>query len=287
MSDQILELQEDDVLLEDNEEIVSPIKRISSLKIEKGLRWVIIAALIILGGELIMILVVNPCLPFSKVEVVGMPELDKRMILEKAGITNRSSYVSVNAQNVEKRLRNIAAVRTVHVTKRFPDSLRITLEGRKPIAMSFGSIDGRMFPVFYDKQGQIFMIGSEGKDFTAHRHIPIISGFPLNEPYLGMQLPSSINSLLYDLEAIRLSSPELLAAVSEIQLNRTGFDSYELILYPVHNKVRIRLGTEITEDMLRYMLLVVDVCVSRGVKVEEIDFRTGTASYTIKEATSG
>lgn len=256
-------------------------------KIEKVLRWVIIVALIILGGELVMILVVNPCLPLSKVEVMGMPELDKGAVLKKAGITGKSSYISVNPRTAERRLKTLLEVESVKVSKRFPDSVRITLEGRKAIAMSFGMIDGKVYPVFFDKQGLVFMIGAEDTKITPPFSIPIISGLMPEQAFLGMRLPAMFNTLLSDLEMIRISAPELLAVISEIRVNRNVFDGYDLILYPVHNRVRIRLGTELNENMLRYVMLVVDVCIARGAKIEEIDFRTGTASYTIKEASSG
>ncbi|MDR2484339.1 MAG: FtsQ-type POTRA domain-containing protein [Treponema sp.] len=259
----------------------------NSSKIEKVLRWVIIVALIILGGELVVILAVNPCLPLSKVEVMGMPELDKEAVLEKAGITGKSSYISVNPRTTERRLKTFLEVESVKVSKRFPDSVRITLEGRKAIAMSFGMIDGKVYPVFFDKQGLVFMIGTEDTKAPPPFSIPIISGLMPEQPFLGMRLPAMFNTLLSDLEMIRISAPELLAVISEIRVNRNVFDGYDLILYPVHNRVRIRLGTELNENMLRYVMLVVDVCVARGAKIEEIDFRTGTASYTIKEASSG
>ena len=281
MSDEVFQEELSD------EENIEQASHINKPKIEKALRWIIIIALIILVGELIMIFIVNPCLPLSRVEVIGMPELDKKMILEKAGITSRSSYITVNPRIVEKRLQSLVVVDTVKVTKRFPDTVRITLEGRKAIAMSFGTIDGKVYPVFYDKQGLVFMIGNGNQNVAIPPSIPIISGILVEQPFLGMRLPATFNNLLHDLERISSSAPELLAAVSEIQINRNVFDRYDLTLYPVHNKVRIRIGNELTENMLRYVLLVVDVCVSRGVKVEEIDFRTGTASYTIKEASSG
>lgn len=256
-------------------------------KVEKALKWIIIIALIILGGELIMILVVNPCLPFSKVEVIGMPELDRNMILEKAGITIKSSYLSVNHRTVERRLQALVEVESVKVQKRFPDSLRISLEGRKAVAMSFALVDERVCPIFFDKEGLVFMIGTTGQAIAPSLSVPIISGIVSEQPFLGMRLPGTFSTLLSNLEVIHRAAPELLEAISEIQVYRNSFDGYELILYPVHSPVRIRLGAELNETMLRYVLLVVDVCASKGAKIKEIDFRTGTASYTIKEASSG
>jgi cell division protein FtsQ len=281
-------MSDDNIFREDiGEENIVFSKSVDPSKIEKALKWVITIALIILGGELVMILVVNPCLPLSKIEVIGMPELDRDMVLEKAGITMKSSYLSVNPRAVERRLQSLVVVASVTVMKRFPDSVRISLEGRKAVAMSFAMVHERVSPIFFDKEGLIFMIGTPGQTIDSSLSVPIISGIVSEEPFLGMRLTEVFTPLLSNLEHIHRSAPELLGAISEIQLDQNSFDGYDLLLYPVHSPVRIRLGTELNENMLRYVLLVVDVCTSKGAKIEEIDFRTGTASYTIKGASSG
>jgi hypothetical protein len=38
----------------------------------------------------------------------------------------------------------------------------------------------------------------------------------------------------------------------------------------------------LNEDKLRYMFLLLDVFAEKNINVEEIDFRTGTASYKIR-----
>ncbi|MDR0568136.1 MAG: FtsQ-type POTRA domain-containing protein [Spirochaetaceae bacterium] len=255
--------------------------------IENALRLVICIAVIILGGELAMLLLINPCLPLSKVDVIGMPDLDKKMVLETAGITDKTSYITVHPPALERKLKTLLEVESAKVTKQFPDTVRISLSARSPIAMSFGMIEGKSYPFFFDKQGLVFMVGGEDRRGTVPFSIPIISGVLGDAPFLGMRLPGVFAGLLANLETLRQTSPELLAAISEVQVSRNVYDGYDLILYPVHNRVKIRIGSELNENMLRYIMLVIDVCASRGAKVEEIDFRTGTASYTIKEASSG
>ncbi|MDR1956992.1 MAG: FtsQ-type POTRA domain-containing protein [Treponema sp.] len=258
--------------------------------VEKGLKWIVIVIVALISGELLLLLVVNPALPLSRVEVLGMPELDTAMVLKQAGITRRSSYASVNARLVESRLAALSMVASVQVIKRFPNTIRIVLEGRKAVGLFFAMIpgmEGTVQPVYFDHRGVVFQIGSEAADTAAVPAIPVISGLFTEPPYLGMQLPLMAQVLVRDLAAIQANAPELLAAISEIVVHWKTFDRYEVILYPVHNPVRIRLGSVLNEHMLRYVLLVVDVCVSKRLKVEEIDFRTGTASYTLKEVPSG
>jgi cell division protein FtsQ len=102
-----------------------------------------------------------------------------------------------------------------------------------------------------------------------------------------MRLPAALTPLLEEIEKIKTASPELLGAVSEIRINRKPFDGFDLILYPLHNPVKVRLEHTINEDTLRYVMLLLDVFESEDTMPEEIDFRSGVASYTVKEAPSG
>jgi len=54
-----------------------------------------------------------------------------------------------------------------------------------------------------------------------------------------------------------------------------------LVLYPVHSTIRVRLENNLTEDVLRYMLLVLSVFENSSPKPEEIDFRSGMGSYRV------
>jgi cell division protein FtsQ len=101
-----------------------------------------------------------------------------------------------------------------------------------------------------------------------------------------MQLPVLLRPLLAGLDEIAARSPEILNVISEIRINRRAYDGFDLIVFPVHNKVRVRLNPELDANLLRYTLLMVDVLSSTNPGIEEIDFRSGTATYTIKEASS-
>jgi cell division protein FtsQ len=111
----------------------------------------------------------------------------------------------------------------------------------------------------------------------------VLSGLELENAPVGMRLPALYARFFADLKQLQTDSPELLAAVSEIRINKKQYEGFDLVLYPEYNKVRIRLSSHLTEDSLKYMLLVLDVLEARGIDVREIDFRTGTASYTMLE----
>jgi cell division protein FtsQ len=246
---------------------------------EKFLKWIVLVIALVLGAEMVWLLGVTPFMPFSRIDVSGDSGLDREAVFAGGGITPRSSFISLNTRETEKALRALPRVEAARVFKRFPDRLEIILEGRKAAAVSLTSRDGVLVPVFYDKKGVVFQVGfDEGRKAES---LPLVSGLVIERPFPGMRLPAMFNSLLESLEEIELSSPGLLAAVSEIRINRKSFDGFDLIIYPVHNRISVRLS-ELNEELLRYTLLVVDVLASEDRGIETIDFRSGIASYIPK-----
>jgi cell division protein FtsQ len=253
-------------------------------KAGKRLKGLLIVLAIMLAGELIWVLGVTPCMPFSAIEVSGIPGLDRDAVLTQAGIGIHTSYMTLDARGAELALGALYQVESARVVKQFPDTVQITLEGRKAVAIALAPVSGRMEPVVFDRNGVVFSIGENAR--INSETLPIISGLVFENPTLGMRLPVVFQRFLSDLENLNRSAPELLSTISEIQVNRRPYDGFELVLYPVHYPAKIRVGNELTADTIRYMLLLIDVFIKQGVVVDEIDFRTGTASYK-KEATLG
>jgi cell division protein FtsQ len=247
-------------------------------KIDRRLKWLLIALAVILAGELIWVLGITPCMPLSVIEISGVPELDRGTVLSQAGIGVHSSYMTVDARGAELSLAAMYQVESARVTKQFPDTVRIVLEGRKAVAMALTPVNGRVEPVFFDKYGVVFKIGEDGAEDGVHT-LPIISGLVFENPSLGMRLPVLFQRFLTDLGRLYSSDPDLLETISEIQVNRRPYNGFEVVLFPVHYPAKIRVGNEITADTIRYMLLLIDVFIKQGVVVDEIDFRTATASY--------
>lgn len=261
-----------------------PLKPAASRKIEKGLKRLLLIAGIIIAAECIWLFGISPCIPFSTLEVKGFPGFDGADVLRYAGIGEGASFVSLNARQVEKTLADFYLVESAAVIKRFPDRLSIFLEPRRAVALSLAEFSGRVLPLYFDRHGVVFRIGN---GWGEPENLPVISGLVIEHPVLGMRLPAAITPFLSDLAKIETDAPELLSAISELRINRKPYDGFDLVLYPVHNPVRVRLGSSINEDTLRYTLLMLDVIKSRGVKPEEIDFRSGMGAYKAKEAPSG
>jgi cell division protein FtsQ len=252
--------------------------------LEKGLKGLILAAAAVLILELIWLLAVAPCMPLSKIDVIAVPGIENAQAIAAAGIAEKSSFVSVNARAAEKALEGLYEVESARVTKRFPSTVKIVLIPRSAVGVSLAHQDGRLVPVYFDRTGLVFRIGDGD---VPSPPLPLIGGLVFNPPVLGTKLPAMFGPFLESLQSIGDSAPELLAAISEIRINRKAFDGFDLVLYPVHNPVRIRLESDLNEETLRYVMLMLDVFASKNSDIEEIDFRAETASYKIKEASSG
>ena len=249
---------------------------------EKKLKFFLAIIAVVLAAELIWLFGISPCMPLSKVSVSGIPGIDENAILALAGIGKHSSFMTINAETSETALLALPMIRSARVIKRFPNRVEIHLESRRAAAMAFAVYGERVFPAMIDGDGMVFNIGKEG---LMDESLPVISGLVLEEVYPGMKLPRIYNPLFARLEDLSRTAPELMATISEIKINHRNYDGYDLTLYPAHKGVRVRVSEDITEETLRYMLLMLDVLSGKSPHIEEIDFRTGTASY--KEAYSG
>jgi cell division protein FtsQ len=258
--------------------------RESSGKIEKGLGWLLIVSGIVICAELIWLFAVSPCLPFASVDVRGFAGFDSHDVLRYAGITEKASFFTLNAQQVKRRLAEHYLVEEAAVTKKFPDRLTIALKQRQAIAQSFADVNGRQMPLYMDRFGVVFQLGGQAE---GNRNLPIISGLAFENPVPGMRLPVSFAPLLESVNRIGANYPELMSAISEIRINRKAWEDFDITLYTIHSAIRVRMEKYLTDDNLRYMLLMLDAFENHFPKPEEIDFRSGIGSYVIKEASLG
>ncbi|MDR2470636.1 MAG: FtsQ-type POTRA domain-containing protein [Treponema sp.] len=252
---------------------------------DKKLKRILALIALVLGAELVWLFGISPCMPLSRASVSGIPGIDEAAVLALAGIGSHSSYMTVNAQAAEEALMALPLIRSARVLKQFPNRVEIILESRRPAAMVFVSQGERVYPALIDGDGMIFTVGKEG--FREDETLPVISGLVLEGVYPGMKLPRIYNGLFSKLEKLARETPELLAVISEIRINSKNYEGYDLTLFPAHRGVRVRVGEDVGEETLRYMLLMLDVLSAKSRGIDEIDFRTGTASYRIKEAYSG
>ena len=253
----------------------------SAKKIEKALKRFLIIVVVILLAQVIWLFGVSPFFPFSTIEVHGFDGLNRAEILSLSGVGETSSFISTNTGEIQQLLSAHILVESAMVTKRFPDKLSIFVTPRKAAAVTIAEIGSRQVPLLIDRNGVFFKIG-DTQDILpgSPSRLPVISG--IENPRLNMRLPDSLVPLMANLNEMASSSPELLSAISEIRIERKAWEGFELVLFPVHSSIMVRIENNLTEDVLRFMLVMLNVFEADSQKPEEIDFRSGMGAYTIR-----
>jgi len=254
----------------------------SPLKIEKGIKRMLIIAAILLTAQLVWLFVISPFIPFTTIEVHGFSGFEKAEILSVAGVDETTSFVTLDAISARNNLASHYLVEDAKVIKRFPDRLMIFVESRTAVAVSLMPFGGGTLPLYMDRYGVIFKIGNMTAD-AGDINLPILSGLEFEYPQLGMRLPESFIPMLHSIYKIAHDSPELLSAISEIRVEKKAWDGFDLIVYPVYGSTKVRLENNLTEEDIRYMLLMLNVFENRSGKPQEVDFRSGMGSYKMKE----
>jgi cell division protein FtsQ len=234
---------------------------------------------IILAAELTWLFIISPCLPFSTIDVYGFPGIERSEVLSLAGIWERSSFFSTNIHEIQNKIASHSLVESVKVIKRFPDRISIYLDPRKAIVVSLVSVDNEQIPVYIDRHGVIMKIGNGAQD----NNLLVLSGLEFEAVHVNMRLPSELIPFLENVSRLLLDFPELMASISEIRVEKKAWEGIELVLFPMHSSIRVRVENNLSDETLRYVLLILDVFNKQNPKPEEIDFRSGIGSFKIKE----
>ncbi len=252
-------------------------------KIEKFFIRLIILLLAVIILEVAFHFYIAPSLYIKKIEIISGPELglSETDVLALTGLDTRMNYFEVRTADIAGRLLSIPAVRNVGVKKVFPSTLVLTITARNPVGIFLVNSGAGTIPMAVDSDGVLFPL--EGNSSSSMDY-PVISGVYAPNIKNGARLPLSLCSFMKDLDMVRNAAPELSGLISEVKfVKKEGLD-YEVVLYPVNSKVRVRIGNELDVKLLRYMVMILDVIsMQSGMdNLEEIDLRTGEAVYRIR-----
>ncbi len=217
-------------------------------------------------------------------------------VLSSALIHEKEYFFALDAVRVKAALLADPRVASAAVSKLFPNGLKIVVRERKAVASALASIDGRPTAVCIDSEGVAF--AEAGTEAAA---VPVLSGLRFEGFRLGTRLPTALSALLTSLGDIQASEPALLSAISEIRVVSAAATTVaaptvaattvatELLVYPLNQRIPVRVGASLDAATLRSIILVLDVLGTRGIaaSVQEIDFRTGTVVYRTKEGQPG
>ena len=256
-------------------------------KLERAFIGIIVFLVLVLGGELVFHFIVSPKLMIQKVRVRTGANLllSDADVLRLAELEGEQFYFSVNPEEISERLGSYPLIKEALVEKKFPDTLRIDLIGREPLAMSIVDTGDGAVPVVFDEEGIVFQIGTSVRDMNAL----VISGIVFKNIQLGMQLPREMHGLLQDLQKLKDNSPRLFSLISEVKIVKRSSNQYEALLYFSEYKMPVRTGMSLGEKELKYILMVLDVVTIEDLqkRILELDLRSGEVVYKMKEVASG
>jgi|GEM_PF-400016 len=245
-------------------------------------RWIIIGLSLVLAGELCFHLLIAPRLVIEEVIISadGSIPLADEDILRLAGVARKDYYFNLDTAEIEENLASYPLIKEAAVERVFPNKLKISLVGRKPLGITLATVENKTVPLVFDEEGVIFQIGSSITEYD----MPVLSGIKIPSIQLGMKLPEELIGVLEDLQKLKAHSPKLFGVISELKFERKRDSRFEILFYPRQFETKIRIGNRIDETMIKYMLVVLDV-MSResGSDIKELDFRTGEVVITMNE----
>jgi cell division protein FtsQ len=255
-----------------------------------------VAAAIVLSLSAATAVLLPPLLLVRRYEISGLENMTREDVLSAGLIHDKEYFFSLDSSRVESALAADPRVASVEVSKLFPDGLRIAVKERKAVAIAEAELGDRTTAVCIDSDGVAFAEASAKEAAAA----PAISGIRFEGFRLGTRLPASLAPIFSSLAAVEGAEPGLLSAFSEIRVvapaagGAPGDEAVqaaptELLLYPLNQRIPVRVAASLDVPTLRSIILVLDVLGTKGLAatVQEIDFRTGTVVYRSKEGQSG
>ncbi len=249
---------------------------------------------VILGTSLVLGLVISAilglALPLSRVtraELARPGSLSGDELLSWAGLDPGANWFSLDEAALAASLAAHPRIAKVRVKKLFPNALYLDLSERKPVALIYArAASGRLEAHCVDAEGVLF---APAGDMAGASELPVISGVEIRGLRYGMRLGAPFPQLLASIAELKASDPGLLSAVSEIRMIAREGSLPEALLYPSNYRLPVRIKPVLNAELLKSMMLVLDVMYARGLapNILELDFRSDTYVYTLKEAVSG
>ena len=249
-----------------------------SSRVLVGLAILLSVALIV---YVIAVTVALPYMGVSRVVVQADFEMNREALLELAGLSGAPFLFSVRPDEVAARLESHPMIRSAAVERAFPDTVRLELLRRRPLAVALVEHDGMSRPFVVDETGTLF----DGGAHLASYDLPVLSGIRFEGDVVGGKLPEEICAFLTQLYDVRLSSPEIFASLAELRFEVRGGGDYDVLLFTESCRVPVRLDLHIDREVGKYALMVLDVLAQQGIAddVAEVDFRSGEIVYRLKE----
>ena len=146
-------------------------------RLRRVLHLVIATLVLMVVLELVFFLLLVPRLRLTTVAVTTDLALSDAEVLAMAGLTGSEQFFSLDVAAIDARLERHLLVRDASVALRFPDTLRLTLTGRKPVAVVLTSAPGDAVRAgLVDAEGLVFLTGAAPWGSSDAADVPVLTG---------------------------------------------------------------------------------------------------------------
>jgi hypothetical protein len=241
--------------------------------VQRVLLALVIALSTALVVELVYHLAIAPRLAITAIDIENGTSIPDQQLISAAGVHIGMMYFAVDVEELASRMEAIPAVRNASVELVFPNRIKIRATERRALACAVVETDSGAQTLVFDEEGVVFRIGHE----PASELLPVVSGLQFPAADTGLRLPELLIEFLESLRALRDEAPELYALFSEYRVVRKNDSAFDVVLYPMHFSVPVRIGATIDAGMVQYIVMMLDMLRREG-RLEaaaELDFRSG------------
>lgn len=236
--------------------------------------YVILAIMIL---YVVLNMLVIPSLADVRIQFKGTKNVTEKQLNEKFAELNATTWMKFDSEKAATVFGSIPDVEKVVIDKHFPDMVVVDIKEREIVAKTIVEMGDRYVSMEIDKNGVIFESNFKGCETDSS--IPLVTGIPFIEIQNGVRMPETYRGLMENIQQIRGLKSNYFASLSEIQVVPKDYGGYELVLYPLHSKVRVLADQNLNEETLKYMMVALDIVNSIQPDANVIDIRYGGVSF--------
>ncbi len=255
-------------------------KQVQSDSKTVAVKLILVVLCMLLFVEALAYFFVVPCMGAVKIVWHGLTNYTVTDMSSVIAPVSQKNWMQFSREEAQSLVATVPGIEDVQVIKRFPDHVSIKVVERTPVAMTFVSLGERTVPIQIDRHGVLFPPSHTAPNAV---RLPLVSGIPVENIPEGMRIPPKYHALMEQIATIKELPQDYFAAVSEIHVMPKEYGNYELVLYPIHSKIKILTDRQLNEDALQYMIVMLDVVNSIEPDVAEIDLRYGSFSYRARK----
>lgn len=201
--------------------------------------------------------------------------LSDEQLLEMLKVEGKT-WFGIKEEILRQELESYPVIRKAEVLKVFPDTLKVYLFRRKPLAVILVNSKQGISPAVFDKEGYAVQVG-ELRDAD---DLPIISGLEFESPTLGVRFPETLRSILLNLSHLRNHAPKLFALISEIEILQGEKTGNALRIFMKYQTVPVIVERTLGSEKLQRAILALDILSTQNIEnIEELDARGDTVVY--------